>query len=110
MVHGSVPQRGGNRQYRVDLTSGRAELLPTNGIFVHSRLAPDGDGILAGPYGLQWHDLKSREVTTLRPPENDSLLQSDDIARREANRVLAVSRTGRPGISNITVADRTGTR
>ena len=56
MVHGSVPQRGGSRQYRVDLASGRADLLPTNGIFVHSRLAPDGSGILAGPYGLRWHD------------------------------------------------------
>ena len=37
MVHGSVPQRGGNRQYRVDLATGRAELLPTSGVTVHSR-------------------------------------------------------------------------
>ena len=71
MVHGSVPQRGGNRQYRVDLTNGRAELLPTSGIIVHSRLAPDGRGILAGAYGLRvarfeqprGHDTQGAETT-----------------------------------------------
>ena len=52
-------------------------------INVHSRMAPDGSAPLAGTNGLQWHDLNSREVTTLKEP-GASYFSPDDIARREA--------------------------
>ena len=106
MVHGSVPQRGGNRQYRVDLTNGRAELLPTSGIFVHSRMTPDGLAILAGPYGLQWHDLNSREVTTLQ--ERDASYFSPTVSPDGKQIAYWQFRRGKAAVSNITVADRTG--
>lgn len=80
MVHGSAPQRNGNRQYRVDLTSGRAELLPTSGVSAHSALSPDGQGILVGVGGLKWHDLKSGEITTPRPPENNVAFLSPKVS------------------------------
>jgi Tol biopolymer transport system component len=108
MVHGSVPQRGGNRQYRVDLTSGRSELLPTNGISVHSRLAPDGHAILAGVNGLQWHDLRSREVTTLKPREANPFL-SPTISPDGQQIAYWQRRPGKPATANISIASRTGT-
>ena len=110
MVHGSVPQRGGNRQYRVDLTSGRAELLPTSGVItVHSRLAPDGHAILTGVNGLQWHDLNSRQVTTLKQREGDIAYLSPTISPDGKQIAYWQFRPGKPATSNITVADRAGT-
>ena len=108
MVHGGVPQRGGNRQYRVDLTTGRAELLPATGISVHSRLAPDGQGVLAGAYGLRWHDLASREVTMISQAEPDVVYLSPTISPDGKRIAYWQFRSGKPGMSNITVADRYG--
>jgi Tol biopolymer transport system component len=109
MVHGMVPQRGGNRQYRVDLATGRAELLPTSGVFVHSDLAPDGRGILAAVNGLRWHDLDSREVTTLKEREPEIGNYSPTISPDGTQIAYWQFRDGTPGISSITVANRNGT-
>jgi Tol biopolymer transport system component len=108
MVHGSVPQQGGNRQYRVDLGSGRSELLPTGGIGVHSRLSPDGSAILAGVNGLRWHDLKTGEVTPVGEAEPEVAILSPTISPDGTQIAYWRFRGGRPGISSITVADRTG--
>jgi len=109
LVHGRAPQRGGNRQYRVDLASGRADLLPTSGVTVHSRMAPDGHAILAAVNGLQWHDLKSRELTTLKPREADIVYLSPTISPDGRQIAYWQYRPGKPATSNIVIADSTGT-
>jgi Tol biopolymer transport system component len=108
MVHGRVPQQGGNRQYRVDLESGRAELLPASGISVHSRLAPDGSAILASANGLRWHDLTTREVTPVGEAEPGVRYLSPTISPDGMRIAYWRFREGRPGMSSIMVADRTG--
>lgn len=108
MVHGTVPQRGGGRQYRVHLSSGRAELLPTSEIFVHSRLAPDGSAIIAGTNGLRWHEVNSRQVTTLRKDDGTRYL-SPTISPDGKKIAYWQFRPGKPVTSNITVADTDGT-
>ena len=108
MVHGAVPQQGGNRQYRVDLRTGQAEPLPTSGISVHSRLASDGRGILAAVDGLRWHDVNSREITTLKEREPEIALLSPTISPDGKQIAYWQFRRGKPGMSNVTVADRTG--
>jgi Tol biopolymer transport system component len=109
MVHGAVPQRGGNRQYRVDLTTGRAELMNTKNISVHSRLSPDGLAILQGVGPLRWHDLETQEVTTVGQAEPDVVYLSPTISPDGKQIAYWQFRSGNPGISRITVASRNGT-
>jgi len=108
LVHGGVPQRGGNRQYRVDLATGRATLLPTTGVHVHSRMTPDARAILVGPYALAWHDLATREVTTLKQEVAGTQYFSPTVSP-DGNKVSYWQfRAGKPGASQIVVVSRTG--
>lgn len=108
MVHGTVPQRGGNRQYRVDVISGRAELLPTSEVTVHSDFAPDGRAMLAGVRGLRWHDVNSREVTVVKQPEPEAGFYSPTISPDGSQIAYWRFRSRTPRISNIVVANRNG--
>ncbi|MGH9238108.1 MAG: hypothetical protein ACRD3G_08720 [Vicinamibacterales bacterium] len=104
MVHGAVPQRGGNRQYRVELTSGRAELLPTNGVAVHSALSPAGETIFASVNGLRRYDLKSGEATTIKAPEKDTAVLSPKVAPDGKRIAYWNLRRGTPDVSRIEVS------
>jgi Tol biopolymer transport system component len=108
MVHGRVPQQGGNHQYRVDLTTGRAEAMRTDGITLQSRLAPDGKSIIAGSNnGLQWHDLTTQDVTPVTTGPDTRAL---GITISPDGKLIAYWqwREGKAGVSNIVVAERDG--
>jgi Tol biopolymer transport system component len=107
MVHGSAPQRGGNRQYRVDLTTGRAELMSTKGVTIHSRLSPDGRAILHGPNPLRWQDVTSQQVVTLK--EEPGVGYLSPTVSPDGNQIAYWQRSQAAGISNIVVAKRDGT-
>jgi Tol biopolymer transport system component len=107
MVHGSVPQRRGNRQYRVDLATGRAELMSTNGVTVHSRLSPDGQEILQGVHPLRWHDVKSGGSVTVM--EEPGIVYLSPTISPDGQRIAYWQRSEKTRLSNIVVASRTGT-
>ena len=107
LVNGSVPQQGGNHQYRVDLTTGRAEAVSVKAISVHSRLSPEGKAIVQGGDRLQWHDLVSRDVTVIKAEPKVAYF-SPTFSPDGKQIAYWQWRAGASGVSNIVVAQSSG--